>query len=88
MLLFTRKNGHKLNCYYRIDGYKLYGSKMCGIKILLGRVDIRQKRSERGNSEQSYADRFDVKVNNIKLREVNNRIMPTILYFYNWHKTI
>lgn len=60
------KNGHKFSCYYGINEYQLCGP---------GRVDIIQKRSERGNNVQSYADRFDVKVNNIKLCEVNNRIM-------------
>lgn len=58
--------------FYGINGYKLYGPKMtgvemCGIKVILGRVDIRQIRSGRENSVHRYADRFDVNVNNVKL---------------------
>lgn len=48
-------------------GPKMTGVEMCGIKVILGRVDIRQRRSERGNRLHGYADTFDVNVNNVKL---------------------
>lgn len=48
--------------------------EMCGIKVILGRVDIRQRRRGRENRALRYADRCDVTVIILGRRGRENRV--------------